>query len=212
MNSRSLCMAVILFVPLAASGQESKEDKGFSLTGLGFGFGYHNLFNEGHIGENLGESALADFFLARKLTLNARIDHVAAGGPQENERFSWREVSLGVAVFHQVSQVSALGLGLGADWMNYHRYSWMPSWISKLDPMTGEYRPELAPQYDIRWIRVCPSVSALAKTDWCLEQGSRVTMQVFYKFSFPGRPYGRSPLNSLNTIGFMIAFIHGLQG
>ncbi len=223
MTSRVAFTAVLMLVAAEAKAQEDPGEKSFGLTGLGFGYGYQYFVNESRIRGNVTLTGLTEFFVSRTSVLNIRTEYTSAGTQynvvdqylQSNasytavENFSWRNVTLAAVLRKQVSGASSLGAGVGVEYMHYHRSSGEAN-VTTVDPLTHSVSVRQM-SYDVEWVRMSPSIYALANTEWELKGGAKVMIQVFYKFIFTGREIGRMPLNSLNAIGVTAALMHVLD-
>jgi hypothetical protein len=216
MISRCLYAGMLMFTSVLVSAQELREQKMFSVSALGFGYGYYSMTNLPPVGGNLAVAGYADLFLSRIATLNIRADYVSSGGTyltdwyalntttiHAQEAYSWRSATLDGVVLQRVSEFGSVGIGVGADWISYRRYS-VSAEEKSFDPVTHEVLTRNL-TYNIEWVRVSPSVSAVANSDWNMKGGVRVMMQVFYKLTFPGNGVGSGPLKSLNAIGMSFA-------
>lgn len=221
MISRCLYAGMLMVAPVLANAQDLQDQKMFNISALGFGYGYYSMTNLAPIGGNLAVAGYADLFISQTSTLNIRADYVSSGGMYLVERYtlnattihaqeaySWRSVTLDGVVLQRVSEFGSVGIGVGADWMSYRRYS-VYAEEKSFDPVTHEVLTRNL-TYKVEWVRISPSVSAVANSDWSLKGGVRVTMKTFYKLTFPGSGIGGGPFKSLNAIGISFAVMYEL--
>lgn len=209
MKARYVCSVAMLFGASLSYSQQASETKTLSLSGIGFGVGYHDMYNAEQVEGHVVFGGFANFFLVEKLWLNLRAEYFQKQTSTPWDVYSWKNATLGAALMHRVSTLSALGLGLGAEWIRPHRTSLPGAQITSIDPATGAM--SLIPlSYDISDNLVRPSVFALANAEWPLGRGVSLNTGLSYKLSFVGRVYGRTPLNTLNTWGVLVGLKYDL--
>ena len=199
-------------LPKPCGAAPTKERRG-GIFGLGIGFGYDNVLDETGIPSQIVVSAQADLTMDPNTVMNFRLGYGTAAsskygfGPVVEQDYSWRNVSVSTAVFHRLSSVGALGLGIGFDWMRYLKHTAISGAVVYYDRL-GNKIEEVMPGPDVEWRRLAPSVAAIANVELVLQQGARITMQFYCKFSFPGVAYSRTPYHTINTLGATVAFMH----
>jgi len=212
MMSRSFFMVVMLIAGVTVNAQEMVKERQGGILGLGMGYGYDSVLGPDIKGQVV-VSGMEDVTLGSAAMMNLRIGYSNAserfGNGQPDERdYDWRNVFVLTAVFQRLSSVGAVGLGAGLDWMKYSRRTVITR--SSYDAQGNNAEVTLYGG-EIGWNSMAPSFSVLANSEFVLQQGARVTIQFYYKFSFPGKVSGRSPYNSVNTMGVTFAFMRDMS-
>lgn len=210
MISRSLCMTILLIATVTANAQEDLKERSGGIFGLGAGFGYDNVRGNPGIPSQVVLSGIADLTIGPGTFANCRVGYSTASDrkyphlePSEDDYF-WKNVSLAGAVFHRLSPVGALGLGVGIDWMKYtsHTVITRPSYDAQGNKIEQSFYGT-----DVGWKSAAPSCSALWSAEFVMPQGARVVVQGYLKFSFAGRPRGTVNYYLVQTTGVTVAFM-----
>jgi hypothetical protein len=212
MNSRGFCMAIMFVAAVASNAQENLKERTGGIFGLGVGFGYDNVRGDPGIPSQVVLSGLADLTIGRGTFVNCRIGYSTASrskyGSVERyeDAYFWKNVSLAGAVFHRLSAVGALGVGVGLDWIKFTKYEMIQGPGSDYDAAGNKIEPAMYGP-DVGWKSVAPSCSALWSAEFVMQQGARVVVLGYMKFSFAGRPRGAMQLYLVQTTGVTIAFV-----
>ncbi len=212
MISRSLCMAILLIATVTANAQEDLKERSGGIFGLGAGFGYDNVQGNPGIQCKVVLSGLADLTIEPSTFASCRFGYGTAsvskyGYVERNEDdYIWKNVSLVGAVFHRLSAVGALGVGVGLDWMRFTRYELIKGPGFYYDAAGNKIEATMHGA-DVGWKSVAPSCSALWSAEFVMPQGARAVVQGYLKFSFVGRTRGAANLYWVQTTGVTVAFM-----
>jgi hypothetical protein len=216
MISRVLCTAILLIATVTANAQENLKQRCGGILGLGVGFGYDNVRGDPGVPGQVVLSGLADVTIGSGTFANCRIGYSTAsrgkfGDVELNEAaFFWKNVSLAGAVFHRLSTIGALGVGVGLDWIKFTRNELIQGPGSDYDAAGNKIETPMYGPY-VGWKSVAPTCSALWSAEFVMQQGARITVQGYLKFSFAGRPRGAEQLYLVQTTGLTIAFMRDLN-
>lgn len=209
MNSRSLCAAIMLVAVFTANAQEELKERGGGIFGLGVGVGYDNVRGNPGIQGQFVISGLADVTLGPRTFVNCRLGYSRYARhhywivQSYQEDFFWKNVSVTSAVFHRLSCVGSIGLGVGLDWIGYK----VVAGEDFSSDREGNKMGLTKNGGDAEWKRLAPSFSALTNAEFVLAQGARIIMQCYMKFSYVGRPQDGVNYYLVHTTGVSVAFM-----
>ena len=214
MMSRVLWVAIVVCSTNASYGQEAATQKDGSVAWWGMGYGFEQTHYVPNVRGEIVVNGLSDVLLGSATMINFRAGYITSSyssyvqvSDQDN---AWRDISVCVSVLHRLTDVGALGVGAGFDWMRYEAHTVVTGPDYYYDAK-GNKVENLHYGRDIGWEKVAPTVSVLSKCDVVLGEGARVAMLFYYKFSFPGSVHGPGVFHSVNTFGVTVALMRAVS-
>ncbi|MBI3585751.1 MAG: hypothetical protein HY088_01315 [Ignavibacteriales bacterium] len=214
MNPHRGFIVALLFVSSVLKAQQGENELSVSVSGVGFRIGYANTYNSSKINDHIVLSAFTDIALGKEFLLNIRGEYfrtqnqfwtVTFQDPQGinvvQGPFSWSNVTLGVGLLERLSSISAVGAGVGLEWITVHDVRIVGTSFTQNNASSNEGMLNLGRQVSRDESIICPSLYFMTTMSWPMPGGVVIGTEFQYKFNFVGKYYGHSAINSINTFG-----------
>lgn len=214
MNRHCVFIIVLLVASSALKAQQAEHEFSGSVSGVGFRIGYGHAYNYFKINDHIVLSAFTDIALDKELSLNIRGEYfrtenrfgtVSFRDQQEVQDVrgpvSWSNATLGVGLLEHLSSLSAIGAGVGLEWIKIHETQYVGTRFVSSEANPNEAYVDLGRRYSTQDNFVRPSFYLLATMQWPMPGGVVIGTELQYKFIFVGEKYSQNALNSITSFG-----------
>lgn len=183
--SLALCILAGLTLPTvsALNAQESSDRAAFSLTRVGIGFGFHDLYTAPYLREILDYAGFADVALRKQTVLRLQSLYSQSKGIDHADRYSLKSVALDAVILTKVSKLSSLGIGLGVNWMKFRRHSV----VTVRDNMQDA--PSYTEALDLSDELLSPSLLLMASSGWVSIGSAGFELALTYQWTYLGKSF-----------------------
>ncbi|MBI3579442.1 MAG: hypothetical protein HY276_05485 [Ignavibacteriales bacterium] len=217
MNRHCVFIIALLLASSVLKAQQVEHDFSGSASGVGFRIGYGHAYNYLKINDHVVLAAFTDIDLGKEFSLNIRGEYFRTenlfGTVSFRDRqevhdiqgpISWSDATLGAGLLKQLSSLSAIGAGVGLEWIKIHDIQYVGTgFVSSEAHSNGGYL-DLGRQYSTQENLLRPSFYLMATMQWPMPGGVVIGTEFQYKFIFVGEKYSQNAFNSITSFGALV--------
>lgn len=203
--SFALGMLAAIAVPVASSlnAQETAERAALTLKRVGIGFGFHDLYSARYFRNNLDYAGFADVVVKYPTVLRVHAQYSQTRVSVNSGKFSLKTATLDAIVLAKVTKLSSVGIGIGANWMNFRRHSAVTVFD---DPQGNSKHVEVL---DLSDALLRPSLVAMASSGWVAVGEAGFELALTYQLTYLGKSFvnraryylSSGPLDTIMSLG-----------